>query len=259
MQLVSKSMVSVPDRILVTHVGSLIRPPPLVELLKRIEAGEPHDKAGYEACLKESIDEIVRQQVEAGVDIVSDGEFSKGRNWAFYIHDRISGISTRDATPEEMKDPMTSAGGGQDMRAFPEFYAEYNRTTGLGARLGKRFVVSGPLVYNDATVKRDIATLKAAATKAKANGAFLPAVAPASALPGAKNEHYPDEKALLFALAASLASGICFGLAPALIQPGQSPRFSFSAKRRTLPSASVSTWPNRRVSSTRANVSVRSA
>ena len=65
-------------------------------MLKRIEAGEPYDKAGYEACLKELIDEIVRQQVEAGVDIVSDGEFSKGRNWAFYIHDRISGISTRD-------------------------------------------------------------------------------------------------------------------------------------------------------------------
>ena len=36
---------------------------------------------------------------------------------------------------------LSSAGGGQDMKAFPEFYAEYNRTTGLGARLGKRFVV----------------------------------------------------------------------------------------------------------------------
>ncbi len=53
MQLVLRSMGSVPDRILVTHVGSLIRPPQLVELLKRIEAGEPYDKAGYEACLKE--------------------------------------------------------------------------------------------------------------------------------------------------------------------------------------------------------------
>jgi 5-methyltetrahydropteroyltriglutamate--homocysteine methyltransferase len=190
-----------PDRILVTHVGSLVRPPKLVEFLKLIESGQRYDQAAYEACLKESVEEVVRQQVEAGVDIVSDGEFSKGRNWAFYIHDRISGIATREATPEEMKDPLTSAGGGQDMRAFPEFYAEYNRTTGLGARLGKRFVVNGPLTYNDATVRRDIASLKAAATKAKANAAFLPVVAPASALPGAKNEHYPDERALLFALA----------------------------------------------------------
>ena len=147
------------DRILATHVGSLVRPPQLVEFLKLIEAGQPYDKPAYEACLKASIEEVVRQQVAAGVDIVSDGEFSKGRNWAFYIHDRISGISTRQATPEEMKDPMSSAGGGQDMATFPEFYAEYNRTTGLGARLGKRFVVNGPLVYDDATVKRDIATL----------------------------------------------------------------------------------------------------
>jgi 5-methyltetrahydropteroyltriglutamate--homocysteine methyltransferase len=189
------------DRILVTHVGSLVRPPALVEFLKAIETGQPYDHAAYETCLRTSIDELVREQVEAGVDIVSDGEFSKGRNWAFYIHDRISGLATRDATPEEMKDPMTSAGGGRDMRAFPEFYAEYNRASGLGARLGKRFVVNGPLTYDDTTIKRDIATLKAAAAKAGAHAAFLPVVAPASALPGAKNEHYADEKALLFALA----------------------------------------------------------
>ena len=124
--------------------------PELVEFLKLIEAGQPYDKAAYEACLKASIEEVVRQQVEAGVDIVSDGEFSKGRNWAFYVHDRMSGITTRPATPEEMKDPLSSAGGGQDQVAFPEFYAEYNRASGLGARLGNRFVVNGPLTYNDA-------------------------------------------------------------------------------------------------------------
>jgi 5-methyltetrahydropteroyltriglutamate--homocysteine methyltransferase len=189
------------DRILATHVGSLVRPPKLVEFLKLIEAGQPYDKAAYDACLKASIDEVVRQQVEAGVDIVSDGEFSKGRNWAFYVHERLTGLTTRKATPEEMADPLTSAGGGQDHVAFPEFYAEYNRASGLAARLGNRFVVNAPLTYNDANVKRDIATLKAAAAKANAPGAFLPVVAPASALPGAKNEHYADEKALLFALA----------------------------------------------------------
>ncbi len=189
------------NRIWTTHVGSLVRPPRLIEFLKKIEAGEPYDKAGYEACLKETTEEVVRQQVEAGIDIVSDGEFSKGRNWAFYVHDRLSGLSTRPATPEELKDPMASVGGGQDRVAFPEFYAEYDRASGLGARLGRRFVVSGPLTYSDTQVKRDIANLKSAAAKAKANGAFLPVVAPASALPAAKNEHYADEKSLLFALA----------------------------------------------------------
>ena len=66
------------DRILTTHVGSLVRPPKLVEFLKLIEAGQAYDKAAYDACLKSSIEEVVRQQVEAGIDIVSDGEFSKG-------------------------------------------------------------------------------------------------------------------------------------------------------------------------------------
>src|SRR5438067_1721372 len=137
------------ERILTTHVGSLVRPPKLIEFLKQIEAGEPYDKAAYEVCLKASIEEVVRAQVDAGIDIVSDGEFSKGRNWAFYVHDRLSGVATRPATPEELKDPMASAGGGQDRVAFPEFYAEYDRLSGLGARLGKRFVVNRPLTYSD--------------------------------------------------------------------------------------------------------------
>ncbi len=192
------------DRIRTTHVGSLVRPQKLVEFFRKIESAEPYDKAAYEACLQESIDEVVRQQVEAGIDIVSDGEFSKGRNWAFYIHDRLTGVTTRAATEDELKDPLSSASGGQDRAAFPEFYAEYDRLSGLGARLGKRFVVNGALTYSDAQVKRDIANLKAAAAKANAGGAFLPVVAPASALPGAKNEHYPDEESLLFALAECL-------------------------------------------------------
>jgi len=189
------------DRILTTHVGSLVRPPKLVEFLHKIEDRQAYDQAAYEACLKESIEDVVRQQAETGIDVVSDGEFSKGRNWAFYVHDRLTGLTTRPATPEEMKDPMASAGGGQDRIAFPEFYAEYDRVSGLGKRLGNRFVVSGALTYSDAQVKRDIANIKAAAAKAKAHAAFLPVVAPSSALPGAKNEHYADEKSLLFALA----------------------------------------------------------
>jgi 5-methyltetrahydropteroyltriglutamate--homocysteine methyltransferase len=189
------------DRILATHVGSLVRPPELVEFLHRIEDGQPYDQAAYEACLKQSIGEVVRRQAEAGIDIVSDGEFSKGRNWAFYVHDRLTGVTRRPLTPDEVKDPMASVGGGQDRVAFPEFYAEYDRLSGLGKRLGSRFVVNGALTYADAAVKRDIANLKAAAAKVKVVGAFLPVVAPASALPNAKDEHYGDEQRLLSALA----------------------------------------------------------
>ena len=52
------------DRILATHVGSLVRPPKLVEFLHRIEDGQPYDQAAYEACLKESIGEVVRRAAQ---------------------------------------------------------------------------------------------------------------------------------------------------------------------------------------------------
>ena len=189
------------NRIFTTHVGSLVRPPKLIEFLRQIEDRQPYDQAAYEACLTQSIEEVVQHQADAGIDIVSDGEYSKGRNWAFYVHDRLSGVTTRSLTAEEAKDPMASVGGGQDRVAFPEFYAEYDRVSGLGKRLGARFVVDAPLTYSDVQVKRDIANLQAAAAKAKVAGAFLPVVAPASALPNAKNEYYADEKSLLWALA----------------------------------------------------------
>jgi 5-methyltetrahydropteroyltriglutamate--homocysteine methyltransferase len=196
------------DRILTTHVGSLIRPPKLIEFWRAIEDGKPCDEAAFEACLAESVAEVVRQQADVGIDIVSDGEFAKGVNWAFYIFKRLSGIAVRTATAEEMADPMASMGGGRDHAAFAEFYAEYDAATGLAKRLGNRVVVNGPLKYSKQQVSRDIANLKAAVAKAQSQhpalAGFLPVVAPASALPGAKIEHYKDEETYLMALADAL-------------------------------------------------------
>ena len=196
------------DRILTTHVGSLIRPPKLIEFWRAIEDGTPYDEAAFEACLTDSVAEVVRRQADVGIDIVSDGEFSKGVNWAFYIFKRLSGITVRPATPEESKDPMASMRGGRDVQAFPEFYAEYDAASGLGKRLGNRIVVNGPLQYSAQQVSRDIGNLKAAVAKAKqqhpALAGFLPVVAPASALPGAKLEHYKDEESFMSALADAL-------------------------------------------------------
>src|ERR1700760_4367339 len=181
-----------PDRILTTHVGSLIRPAKLIDFWRLIEDGKPYDEAAFEACLTESVADVVQQQAETGIDMVSDGEFSKGANWAFYVHKRLSGIAVRPATPEEAKDPMASMGGGRDHQAFAEFYAEYDAATGLGKRLGNPVVVNGPNKYFGPQVLRDIKKPKPGVAKAadKHSGlaAFLPVVAPASALPGAKVE-----------------------------------------------------------------------
>ena len=107
------------DRIRTTHVGSLVRPPKLIEFLRQIEGQQPYDQAAYEACLKELIEEVVRRQVEVGVDIVSDGEFSKGRNWAFYVHDRLSGVATRPLMPEEAKNPWRPQAADRTASPFP--------------------------------------------------------------------------------------------------------------------------------------------
>jgi 5-methyltetrahydropteroyltriglutamate--homocysteine methyltransferase len=197
------------ERILTTHVGSLIRPPELIEFWRAIEDGRPHDEAAFETCLTESVAEVVRQQADVGIDIVSDGEFSKGVNWAFYIFKRLNGINVRPATAEEMSDPMASMAGGRDRQAFSEFYAEYDVASGLGKRLGNRVVCNGAIRYcGQEQVGRDIRNLKAAVAKAQEKhrslSAFLPVVAPASALPGAKIEHYKDEETYLTALADAL-------------------------------------------------------
>jgi 5-methyltetrahydropteroyltriglutamate--homocysteine methyltransferase len=199
-------MASNQHRILTTHVGSLVRPPGLVAFLEEVEAGRPYDKSAYDACLRESIGEVVRQQAEAGVDIVSDGEFGKTGNWAWYIRQRISGFSERPATPEEARDPLATMSMGRDFAAFPEFYAEYFPTQGFRVRPANTTTVcNGPIRYiGQAQVQRDIANLKAAVGKVKVEDAFLPMVAPASAFPMYKNEYYDNDQSLLWALAEAL-------------------------------------------------------
>ena len=200
------------NRILTTHVGSLVRPPRLVEFLEVSETGGQYDRAAFEACLKESVAGIVSQQAAAGVDIVSDGEFGKSGSWSWYIEKRIAGFEQRPATPQEAKDPSISLGGsrGRDQEAFPEFYAEYWPTQNLrrssaGGPVPMVNVCRQPIRYiGHQQVQRDIANLKAAAANVSVEAAFLPVVAPASAFPAFKNEYYADDRSLLMALAEAM-------------------------------------------------------
>lgn len=72
------------DRILTTHVGSLIRPAALREFLSAKEAGKPFDDDGYKKCLRDAVGQVVRQQADIGLDVISDGEFGKAISWAQY-------------------------------------------------------------------------------------------------------------------------------------------------------------------------------
>ena len=79
------------SRILTTHTGSLPRPGDLVAMLNAKELDEPYDKAAFAARVKRAIDEVVRKQVDTGIDVVGDGEHSKF-NWMAYARARLGGL-----------------------------------------------------------------------------------------------------------------------------------------------------------------------
>lgn len=115
-------------RILTSHVGSLIRPPDLVAMLRALQNGEPVDNGAYEARLKRAVADIVRQQAAVGIDIVSDGEFGKSISWSRYVLQRLSGFEQRNVKPGDNSFPAAVV--GKDRRDFPEFYAEYDPAQG---------------------------------------------------------------------------------------------------------------------------------
>ena len=192
-------------RIRTTHVGSLIRPPELIPLLEARQEGRGVDEAVFAATLRQSVATVVRQQADAGIDIVSDGEFGKTVSWSRYVLERLGGIEHRPNAA-----PLISAIRGKDHRDFAEFYAEYEGAHGA-AGLGKSisftggWAITGPIAYTGhAAIGRDIANLKAALAGVSVAGGFLPVVAPASVLPQRKDEYYRTEEEALFAIAGAL-------------------------------------------------------
>jgi 5-methyltetrahydropteroyltriglutamate--homocysteine methyltransferase len=193
-------------RIPTTHVGSLVRPPELVSFLKAQQNGEPYDSGAYEECLRRSVAEVVKEQAEVGIDIVSDGEFGKSISWSRYVLERLSGFEERLDNTAGFRPAIA----GRDRRDFAEFYDEYEATQGFAgmgkdsAQLGT-WVITGPIAYiGQRALQRDIDNLKAAMTQAGLQHGFLPVVAPASVVPARKDEHYRNEEEALFAIAAAL-------------------------------------------------------
>lgn len=188
------------ERILSTHVGSLVRPPELVEILQLKEYGHAYDERAYAETLRTSVADVVRLQAEAGIDIVSDGEFGKSVSWSRYIRERLAGFEMR---ADEASTPAVVA-AGTDKRMFADFYAEYEGTQGFVGTLGN-WVCTGPVRYvGQDAVRRDIDNLKAALAGVDVVDAFLPVVAPASVVPWRKDEHYESEEDLVFAVADAL-------------------------------------------------------
>ena len=201
------------ERILVTHAGSLIRPPELLSFLSARDHGQAHDSSAYQAALSKAVADVVRQQIEVGVDIVDDGEMGKS-TWITYLYERTSGLESRpiDAT-------STILPPSRDRQHFPGAYAALDAldaaasqaSTGAAADEAPAagtfvtWVCTGPMSYDRTAIDRDLANFKAALDVAgkDISEAFLPVVAPASAY-WLRNEYYGSDEEFVFALADAL-------------------------------------------------------
>ena len=186
------------NRILTTHVGSLIRPEPLLDCMRANQAGKPVDDATYARVLRESVAEIVRQQAIAGVDVVSDGECGKAISWSQYALERLSGFERRPFRPGANRFAR-----GADRTRFPAFYDELDKRDGVATTADS--VCVGPISYTgQPQLQRDIDNFRAALKASPREEAFLPVAAPSSVIPDRINEYYPTEDACLQAIAEAM-------------------------------------------------------
>jgi 5-methyltetrahydropteroyltriglutamate--homocysteine methyltransferase len=182
------------DRILTTHVGSIVRPPQLRELADRAR-NSAEDQQRYEDFLRDSVAEVVRMQAKVGIDIVNDGEFGKS-SWSNYILERITGFEHR---ADQLR-PVYWL--GRDRDRFPDVMAAEFPWMASGVPTE---ACVGPIKYRDHNaINRDIHNLKAALQSVSVVEAFLPVVAPASSAYDGVNEYYPTEKEYVYAIADAL-------------------------------------------------------
>jgi 5-methyltetrahydropteroyltriglutamate--homocysteine methyltransferase len=203
------------DRILTTHVGSLIRTPEIMQGMKARALGKPYDQAKLAADIRQGIIDVVHKQVQLGIDIPNDGEFAR-HGFATYVYQRLGGLEPRPAEPG---DNIWSGGDAAEEAVFPDFFRQYSshfRYLWMHPDVsldeipnrpgtGERFRVVGPITYTGQDeVRRDIETLKAALQGMKVADAFITAAPPSRRTETDILKLYPNEKAYLYAVADAL-------------------------------------------------------
>ena len=175
-------------RIRTTHTGSLPRPPELLEAIRaHFTTGRPMD----EALLARQVEGIVRRQVQAGIDIVTDGEMSKPGFFA-YLAERMGGFAPREPKAQgRVVGPMDL--DGRDAGMFPDYYQQFlvHSPFANTIRVAPRACVAKVEYVGRKFVERDIANLKRAMAAAGAAEGFMPSASP---LPFMGNEHYKTDE-----------------------------------------------------------------
>jgi len=194
------------DRILTTHVGSIVRPPHIVEMLRSKEEARPFSEA-EQAALRATVNEAVKLQAECGIDIPSDGEFSKS-SFSGYVTDRLTGFTPRQGA-------AGSLARSRDRTRFADAYAEMNLMAGgragqfpaaaAAGGFGFGVVCTAPVTYRgEEFVRQDIARFREAMQGLPFEEAFIPAVGPATIELQRNNEYYKTEEEYVFAIAEAM-------------------------------------------------------
>jgi 5-methyltetrahydropteroyltriglutamate--homocysteine methyltransferase len=169
------------ERILTTHTGSLPRPADLTAMLEALDAESIRDPSALESRVRRAVADIVRMQVDAGIDIVNDGEQGKV-GYSTYVRHRLTGFGGQSAVPMRA-----------DWADFPEAAARAERRSTIA-----RPSCNGPIAWkNRGAVEQDIANLRAAVGARPAAEAFMTAASPGVIAHFLRNEHYPTREAYL--------------------------------------------------------------
>jgi 5-methyltetrahydropteroyltriglutamate--homocysteine methyltransferase len=186
------------DRILTTHVGSLPRPEDLFEMMLDRMDGKPIDEKAYAERVRKAVVDTVRQQVDAGLDVVSDGEMGKP-SFITYAAQRLDGLEKREgARPSPFAESRETAD-------FPDYYKSAAAEQVSARRRRARMVCAGPIKYKGhAQLNADLEALKLALKGVNAVEAFVPAIAPSNVETTTPNEYYKTAEEYVFAIAAAM-------------------------------------------------------
>jgi 5-methyltetrahydropteroyltriglutamate--homocysteine methyltransferase len=184
------------QRILTTHIGSLPRPPDLLEMIRAKNNGVPVEEAAFAARVERAVADTVRRQAECGIDIVADGEMGR-TGFIPYINGRLGGFEPGPSGHESFW------GESRDARAFPDYYAWQAQLPGGAGNLGvMRWINNGPITYKgQAALQADIARLKCALAGVAHEEAFMPAISPGNIADWQRGRFYQSDEAYLFAIA----------------------------------------------------------
>ena len=174
--------------ILATHVGSLPRTQKVVDFIFARERNEPYNQADFDAAMTEAASDTVRKQVEAGIDIISDGETSK-ISYATYVKDRYTGF-----------DGDSPRNAPADLKQFPTFLKRLADDGGT-PQYARPMCVGEVRSKGQGDLEKDIANLKAGMATHGAERGFMNAASPGVISLFLQNDHYKTRDAYLAALA----------------------------------------------------------